>query len=196
MRSTAMLLLLAGWLFVTRPVLAEHETFQVNPASSEVDFTVGDVLHSVHGTFHVQSGSINFDRTAPQMAGSILVAAGSGNSGNEARDRKMNKDILDASHFAEVAFAPHSYQGAIAPTGDSTIQVAGTFILHGTPHELTVPVTVRIEEGSCTIQTHFNVPYVKWGLKDPSTFVLRVGKEVEINMTLVGRLTPGPQTVQ
>ena len=38
---------------------------------------------------------------------------------------------------------------------------------------------------------HFTVPYVKWGLKDPSIFVLKVAKEVEIDLALNGRLTPG-----
>jgi hypothetical protein len=33
----------------------------------------------------------------------------------------MNTDVLDAAHFAEVTFAPTSYQGTIAPSGDSTI---------------------------------------------------------------------------
>jgi polyisoprenoid-binding protein YceI len=192
-RGTVLSILLGCSLFPAPAALAQHETFQVIPDSSEVKFTLGDVLHTVHGTFHVQRGSIDFDRTAPKMAGSILVAAGSGSSGNESRDRKMSKDILDASHFAEASFAPHSYQGTIATDGDSTIQVAGTFTLHGTPHEMTVPVTVHVEGGNWTIQTHFSVPYVKWGLKDPSTFVLRVGKDVEIDLTLVGHLTPGSQ---
>ena len=193
MKGTVLSILLGCSLFPAPAALAQHETFQVIPDSSEVKFTLGDVLHTVHGTFHVQRGSIDFDRTTPKMAGSILVAAGSGNSGNESRDRRMSKDILDARQFAEASFAPHSYQGTIATDGDSTIQVAGTFTLHGTPHEMTVPITVDVEGGNWTIQTHFSVPYVKWGLKDPSTFVLRVGKDVQIDLTLVGRLTPGSQ---
>jgi polyisoprenoid-binding protein YceI len=193
MRGTVLSILLGCSLFPAPAALAQHETFQVIPDSSEVKFTLGDVLHTVHGTFHVQRGSIDFDRTTPKMAGSILVAAGSGNSGNESRDRRMSKDILDARQFAEASFAPHSYQGTIAADGDSTIQVAGTFTLHGTPHEMTVPITVDVEGGNWTIQTHFSVPYVKWGLKDPSTFVLRVGKDVQIDLTLVGRLTPASQ---
>ena len=84
---------------------------------------------------------------------------------------------------------PHNYQGTIAPTGDSTIQVSGTFTLHGTPHEITVPVQIHMDGSNCTVKTHFTVPYVKWGLKDPSVFILKVSKDVDIDLTLVGHLS-------
>ena len=75
-------------------------------------------------------------------------------------------------------------------TGNSTVQVTGVFTLHGTPHELTVPMQIHIEGMSCTAKTHFVVPYVKWGLKDPSNFLLKVDKEVGIDFTLNGSLIP------
>jgi hypothetical protein len=34
----------------------------------------------------------------------------------------------------------------------------------------------------------FAVPYVKWGLKDPSVFAIKVNKEVQIDLLLVGML--------
>jgi polyisoprenoid-binding protein YceI len=85
---------------------------------------------------------------------------------------------------------PKSYQGTIAASGDSSIQVTGAFTLHGTPHELTVPVQIHIEGTNLTAKTHFTVPYVQWGLKDPSMFMLKVAKEVGIDLTLVGHLSP------
>ena len=100
----------------------------------------------------------------------------------------MKKETLDAPHFAEVSFVPHSYQGTLALKGDSTIQVTGTFTLHGAPHELTVPMEVHMDGTNCTVKTHFKIPYVQWGLKDPSNFVLRVGKDVDIDLLLVGSL--------
>jgi hypothetical protein len=77
----------------------------------------------------------------------------------------MTKDILNASRFADVSFVPHGYKGAISLSGDSTIQVTGTFTLHGTPHELTVPMQIHIVGKNCTAKTRLAVPYVKWGLK-------------------------------
>jgi polyisoprenoid-binding protein YceI len=189
MKTNTLLFLLTPVLFLAPNVLAQHRSFNIDSDTSAVNFSLGDVLHSVHGTFHVQSGSVDFDGSASKISGSVVVAAGSGKSGNDSRDHKMSTEILDAMHFADVSFAPRSYQGAIAPSGDSTIQVTGTFTLHGAAHELTVPMQIHMEGTACTAKAHFTVPYVKWGLKDPSTFVLRVAKEVEIDLTLVGRLS-------
>jgi polyisoprenoid-binding protein YceI len=101
----------------------------------------------------------------------------------------MTDTVLDAPHFADVSFAPQSYQGTAAPSGDSTVQLTGTFTLHGTPHELTVPMQIHIDGANCTAKTHFIVPYVKWGLKDPSVFILKVTKEVDVNLILIGHLS-------
>lgn len=188
MKLTLTLTLALPLLFVSAAT-AQQQTLKVDAQASQIAFSLGDVLHSVKGTFHIQSGTVEFDPTAPKISGSVVVSAASGESANDSRDKTMHKDVLDVGHFADISFAPHSYQGAIAPTGDSTIQVTGTFTLHGTPHELTVPMQVHIEGTNCTAKTHFAVPYVKWGLKDPSNFILRVGKEVDIDLTLVGTLS-------
>ncbi|MDR3727915.1 MAG: YceI family protein [Terracidiphilus sp.] len=189
MKTTVQPLFLALPLFFVPCAVAQHQTFTVNPDASKVAFSLGGNTHHVDGTFHVQSGSIEFDRSATKISGSVVVAAGSGNSGDNGRDKKMNSDVLDVAHYADVLFVPQSYQGSITASGDSTIQVTGTFTLHGTPHELTVPMQLHIEGTSLTAKTHFTVPYVKWGLKDPSIFILKVAKEVGIDLTLVGRVS-------
>jgi polyisoprenoid-binding protein YceI len=101
----------------------------------------------------------------------------------------MHNDVLNVANFTQITFAPKSYQGTIAPSGDSQIQVSGIFTLHGSPHNITVPVQVHIDGANLTAKTHFTVPYVQWGLKDPSVFVLKVAKEVGIDVTLAGRVT-------
>lgn len=169
--------------------LAQRETLTVNPDASKVAFALTGTGHHVDGTFHVQSGKIDFDPGAQKMSGLIVVAAGSGNSGEASRDKKMNSEVLDTSHFAEITFAPSSYQGTLAESGDSTIQVSGVFTLHGTPRALTVPMQVHIEGSQATAKGQFVVPYVKWGLKDPSIFVLKVAKEVNIDLTLAGQIS-------
>lgn len=181
-------LITAGATLLVSPAFAQNQTFTINPASSEVSFTLGGNTHAVHGAFHVKSGAVHFDRTTGKIDGSIVVDAGSGNSGNQSRDQKMTNEVLEAAHFAEVNFVPQSYQGTIQPSGDSTIQVTGIFTLHGTPHDLTVPMQLHMEGFALTAKTHFTVPYVKWGLKDPSVFILKVAKEVNIDLNLQGQI--------
>jgi polyisoprenoid-binding protein YceI len=189
MKTIAKSLFLALPLAFASLAFAQHQTFTVNPDASKVAFSLGGNTHHVEGSFHVQSGTIDFNRDTQSISGFVVVAAGSGNSGDQGRDKKMNTDVLDVAHFAEVSFAPKSYQGTIAPTGDSTIQVTGVFTLHGTPHDLTVPMQIHIDGATLTAKTHFTVPYVQWGLKDPSIFILKVAKVVDIDLALAGRLS-------
>jgi polyisoprenoid-binding protein YceI len=190
MRTFATVLFLATPLAIIPSALAQHEAFAVNADTSQVAFSLGGNGHHVQGSFHVQSGSIDFDPAAHKISGSVVVAARSGNSGEPSRDKTMNTDVLDTERFAVVTFAPGSYQGTIAPSGDSTIQVSGVFTLHGMPHDLTLPMQIHIDGANLTAKGNFTVPYVKWGLKDPSVFILKVAKEVDIELTLNGRLTP------
>jgi len=190
MKPTVHSLVISLPLFFTPLAFAQQQTFAVAPESSQVAFALAGTGHHVNGTFHVQSGVVDFDRAAQKISGSVVVAAGSGNSGEPSRDKKMNTDVLDVAHFAEIAFAPKSYHGTITASGDSTIQVTGAFTLHGASHDLTAPMQIHIDGTGLTAKTHFTVPYVQWGLKDPSVFILKVAKEVDIDLTLAGKVTP------
>ena len=190
MKITARLFLVALPLLCTPFALAQHQTLTVNPAASTVAFTLASNHDTTTGTFHVDKGTVDFDRSSPRLSGLIVVAATSGNSGNDGRDKKMFKDVLDAAKYSDITFAPQSYTGTLAPTGDSTLQVTGVFTLHGTPHPLTVPMHLHIDGTHCIADTHFKVPYVEWGLKDPSWFVFKVAKEVDVDLSLNGSLAP------
>ncbi|MGD0912904.1 MAG: YceI family protein [Terracidiphilus sp.] len=169
--------------------LAQHQTFVVNPDASTVKMTLNSTHEVVNGTFHIQSGSIEFDRGATGMLGSIAVLAGSGKTGNDSRDKKMNKDILEVERFATVSFEPKTYTGAIAASGDSSIQVTGTFTLLGASHQITVPILVHVDGAAASAKAHFMVPYVQWGLKDPSFLIWKVDHEVAIDLNLVGTIS-------
>jgi polyisoprenoid-binding protein YceI len=168
---------------------AQHQSFVVNPDASEVKIALQTTHELVNGTFHVQSGSIEFDRSSPKLLGSVVVFAGSGKTGNNSRDKKMNKDILRVDQFATVSFEPKAYVGAIALSGNSTIQVTGIFTLLGTPHEITIPILVQLEGTAATAKVHFVIPYLQWGLKDPSLMFWKADKDVAIDLFLAGRLS-------
>src|SRR5580698_511019 len=169
--------------------LAQHQTFVVNPDASEVRMTLKTTHEVVNGTFHIQSGSIEFDPSNPTMSGSVTVLAGSGKTGNDSRDKKMNKDILKVEQYTTVSFAPKTYTGTIAPSGDSTIQVSGVFTLLGNPHDLTIPMQIHIDGSKAIARAHFVVPYVQWGLKNPSFMFWKAENDVEMDINLVGQIS-------
>ncbi|QHS50993.1 YceI family protein [Edaphobacter sp. 12200R-103] len=169
--------------------LAQDQTFIVNPDASEVKITLKTTHELVSGTFHIQSGSIEFDRNDLRMSGSMVVLAGSGKTGNNSRDKKMNKDILKIDQYPTVSFTPRTYTGIIAPSGDSTIQVSGGLTLLGNPHDLTVPMQIHLDGSKATVKAHFIVPYVQWGLKNPSFMFWKVNDSVAINLNLVGQIS-------
>jgi len=64
MKTNIKSLFLALPLAITSIAFAQHQTFKVNPDASQVAFSLGGNAHHVDGSFHVQSGEIDFDRGA------------------------------------------------------------------------------------------------------------------------------------
>jgi polyisoprenoid-binding protein YceI len=184
--------LLALMLSAAGIALAQELSFHADPSQSQVEFTLGDVLHTVHGTFRLKDCTVKIDPSAGKASGAIVVDATSGNTGNDARDHKMHKEILQSSNYPEIRFTLQSMTGSLPPSGSSQIQLSGIMSIHGADHPMTVAVPVQIAGGRASTDVHFVVPYVQWGMKDPSTFVLRVGKEVDITVHLVGTVIPAP----
>ena len=72
------------------------------------------------------------------------------------------------------------------------MQVHGIFGIHGAEHEITVPVVVNLEADHWTASAHFQIPYVKWGMKRPNALFLRVGDTVDIDFRAAGSLVSSP----
>ncbi|HLH08442.1 MAG TPA: YceI family protein [Terriglobales bacterium] len=167
---------------------AQQRTLELDPAKTQIQWTLGDVLHTVHGVFRMKSGVIQFDPTTGDASGAIVVDADSGDSGTKARDKKMDKDVLQTSQYPEIAFYPKKVIGNVPVQGGSRIQVQGIFRLHGQDHNLTMVIPLTVSGDQVRADTQFVVPYVAWGLKDPSTLFLRVAKDVQISINTAGNL--------
>jgi polyisoprenoid-binding protein YceI len=160
----------------------------IDLAKSGVHFTLGAVLHTVHGTFRIKSGTLRLDPGSGKMSGQITVDARSGNTGEGTRDRQMHADVLESERFPDAVFLPDRVNGRVASSGESNVEVHGAMRVHGSEHEMTIPVRVRISDGLVTARAKFAVPYVAWGMKDPSTLLLRVDKSVNVEVTLEGNV--------
>ena len=188
-RSGLPLLILVAVGFLTlaqTQATAQELLFRLDPQHTTINFTLGDVLHTVHGTFRLKEGALHFVNGSDKLTGEIVVDAKSGESGNGTRDRKMHKDVLQSERYPDIAFHPDHVEGVISPQGKSSLRVHGIFTIHGTDHELTVPAEVETFPDHWTATLHFTVPYAKWGMKNPSTLFLRVSESVDIDVTASG----------
>ncbi|MGC1644622.1 MAG: YceI family protein [Candidatus Sulfotelmatobacter sp.] len=186
--GTTLLLLAASAVFVS----AQNTALQLDPAQTSVKFTLGDVLHTVRGTFQLKHGALQFEPASGKISGEIVVDAKSGESGSSMRDRKMHKEVLESERYPEIAFRPDKVEGVVANQGKSSVRVHGMFNIHGVDREITVPAEVEISADHWTATVHFTVPYAKWGMKNPSTLFLRVNDSVEIDLAATGNLAKQP----
>jgi len=181
--------LFAVALLASPRVSAQETAVTLDPAETRIEYTLGATLHEVHGTFRLKSGVVHFNSLTGKAGGAIVVDATSGNDG---RDSKMHREILESPKYPEIVFMPALVKGVVNAQGASQVEVSGIFRLHGQDHDLTLPLAIQMAGSQVTASAHFAVPYQKWGLKNPSTFILRVKDTVEIDVEATGHLAAAP----
>jgi len=177
--------LLCSLVLALAPFCCSGASFNLDPAKTEVHFTLHDVLHTVHGTFQLKRGGIEWDPGTGKASGEVVVDVTSGASGSNARDHRMHKEILESRKYPEAVFAPDHVEGQIAEQGESQVDVHGMFRIHGAEHELVMHFVVEAASGQYSATAHFTIPYVKWGMKNPSNFLLKVDDHVEMDIHAV-----------
>lgn len=160
----------------------------VDPAQSTVHYTVSSSLHTVHGTFALKRGTLRLDPATGKAAGEIVVDSVSGQSGNDSRDKRMHKEVLESGRFTDIIFRPDRVEGAVQLQGPSSAQLHGVCVLHGSEHELTAPVRAEFASGQWKGTATFSVPYNDWGLKNPGNFLLKVDHTVSIEVQMAGSI--------
>lgn len=168
---------------------AQDMSVQLDPAGTQIEFTLSASFHTVHGSFQLKNGAIHFNPTTGVASGAVIVDATTAETGNTSRDRKMHAEVLESKRYPEVTFRPTRILGSVPAQGESEVQVEGIFRLHGADHPMTLTVPLQISGDTVSAQTRFTVPYVAWGLKNPSTFLLHVSDKVQVEMTMKGHMT-------
>jgi polyisoprenoid-binding protein YceI len=167
---------------------ANEIVLNIDPAQSTVHYTISSSLHTVHGTFAVKRGTLQIDPANGKATGEIVVDAASGQSGNDSRDKKMHKEVLESTRFTEIVFRPDRLEGTVRQQGSSTAQIHGNFVLHGGEHQVTIPVQAELKSDQWKGTAHFSIPYNDWGLKNPGNFLLKVDHTVSIEVDMAGKV--------
>jgi polyisoprenoid-binding protein YceI len=169
---------------------AQDVVLDLDPAQSSVDFTLGAFLHTVHGSFKLKSGTIHWDTATGSAQGEIDLDLTTGATGNGARDDVMRGSVLEVQHYPDAVFTADTVTGQLNPNGASTLNIHGRLAIYGAIHDWTMQAMVLPNGTQLTATTHFTIPYAQWGMKNPSTFILRVNDHVEVNVRASAHLRP------
>lgn len=189
------------WLLLTSlclplPLAAEPLTFELDPAATKIELSFNATLHSVDGLLRAKSGVLQLDPEAGTAEGRIVLDATTASTGNNARDRKMHEKILETRLFPEIIFDVERISGALRRVGRSDVLLHGTIDMHGIRRTADLPATILVEGDKIRATGQLTIPYLEWGLRDPSFFVLRVAKEVQVVIRAAGQLTSQDQQAQ
>lgn len=175
-------------LCISFSLQAQQLRVDFDPAKSQIHWTLTGNVHTVHGSFALKQGHLIFDPSTGSISGDLVVDAASGASGNSARDKRMHKDILESDRFQEIRFVPAKVDGKLSLSGPSTVRVSGNFFIHGAAHSITIPLTLSLTDRTVSGTGQFSIPYVDWGMKDPSNFLFKVDKSVEVEVVASGTI--------
>lgn len=170
---------------------AREYIYRLDTEASEVTFVLDAFLHKVHGSFAVSEAEIRFDPATGEASGEIIADATSGDTGNKKRDRDMHRKVLESEEYPRIVLEVLGFRGDVSLDAPSEIELDARFRIHADEHPLSLPVRLEPTEGDrLRAETSFVVPYVEWGMKNPSTLLLRVGKEVTVTIDALGTVTP------
>lgn len=176
-------------LFLALPLSAEMLTFELDPAATTVQFNFGATLHTVRGTLRAREGRVRLDSATGTAEGRVVLDAASAQTGNRRRDRKMHEKVLESRRYPDIVFTVERVSGTLNRGGRSDIQLHGTLDWHGTRRPFALPAVATVDGSRVDARGIGTIRYMEWGLPDPSFFLLRVSKEVRIEVNASGHLS-------
>ena len=191
MRACRAVVVLLG-IVVALCAAAAERTVAVQPVTSRLSFTLDTTFHEVHGTMAISGGTLRFDPETGAASGEITVDARSAETGNGKRDKTMHADVLESQRFPTIVFRAERVEGRFVDPGHSDVRVIGVMRLHGADHPMTLPAAVDSADGHVRATLRFTVPYIEWGLHDPSILIARTAKTVNVEVLADGRWATEP----
>lgn len=159
---------------------ASQQVLSFEPDSSEITFLLEATGHNVEGSLYLRDGELRLDPATGQASGTVVIDATRAESGNDSRDKTMRNKVFEVEAHPLISFGAERFEGQLPASGKGQITIHGTVSIAGGDHPLSLPVEVEVAAGRFDGTTTFTVPYVEWGMHDPSILFLRVAKEVEV----------------
>ena len=161
-----------------------------SPERTKVSFTLPATLHQVEGTLKLERGALEFDEASGRASGSLVVDARSAQTGNGRRDATMHAEVLESEKYPQIVFeaARVELTRQSADRGEAVLH--GRLRIHGGVQALAIPAHLERRDDTVHVHGSFKIPYVAWGMRDVSNFVLHVAPEVEVTVDAQASYAP------
>ena len=169
---------------------AKNLSLHFDPAGTQIRFTVKSLLHDVRGTFKLKGGALAIDPKSGLAQGEILMDATTGTTHNKSVDERLQKEVLESHRYPSIFFHAEHIEGELPRSdGAADVTAVGTMNIHGADHPQQIRLHVVRSGSNFTATGHFTVPYVAWGMKDPSNGLRHYSKDAAVEVNAKGTLT-------
>ena len=175
-------LVLAAALCLATPALAAEHVLTLDPAHARVTFVLEATGHDVEGSFPLSKCEVHFDPEAGTASGEISLDAAQGVTGNPKRDKTMKEKVLLTPTAPSIVFHPARFRGILPETGAADVALTGSVSVAGLEQPLTLVAHVVRSAAGLHLQSTAPVPFVEWGLHDPSVLFMKVQKIVQLSI--------------
>jgi len=169
--------------------------FEIVPSLSRVGFDAKSSLHDFSGTTSKVEGELTtcLARPAEDCRGDIRVAAASLDTGDAARDEELQKTLGTADwptlRFECTGFTLDSPDAVDAAAERLSGKVRGRLTMHGTTHELEMPVRVSVDAAKrVAIEGEVALAMSAYGIEPPSKLgLIKVEDQIKLWIALRAR---------
>jgi hypothetical protein len=116
------------------------------------------------------------------------VDARSGDTGIARRDRVMHEEVLDSAAHPLLVLRPERLELAKRAADSLVGRLFGSFEVRGERHPLALAFDGSRQGERARVTARFDVPWVAWGLPDPSNLLLSVDKTLAVEVSAGGTL--------
>ena len=168
---------------------AHNLEIHFDPQSTQIHFKVVSLLRDVRGSFQFKGGALAIDPDSTLAQGELLVDASTGRTGSRARDKEMQDEVLESQRYPSIFFHAEHLRGQVPKSdGSSDVIAEGMLNIHGADHPFQMKVHLVRAGNGLSATTHFSIPYVEWGMKNPRGSFLHLSKTAVVDVNAKGTI--------
>lgn len=188
-------------MLVTTITLAITVTMTVAHAQTPVQLVSGTVRYQASDARDTWQGSapvagldwqVNLEHL-PAVSLTVRVNPADFNSGNLIRDANARRSVFETGRYPEIVLTGERFVAPSTRLQDGeriSGTLTGTLNMHGIEQTIRIPVELTRSGDRIAVESNFSVLLSDFDMTRPSFLGVTVDDEVQLTVTVVGRLEP------